>query len=323
MEKGKFIDFYRSRGKSEEETNQAVLFLEQFEYYLQGKKVDDATEDEISTFLKTRESLEAQDIVALARYFHVVGNTGSYVFMTRYLGGVGVIDSIISRYEQKEGKQAAQALQKAVPEPPIGTPHSEIPAFTSRFIDMVEKKAKPENLAWIMSGNNHGIPVSSFSEERKRYLESENIDEYLKDLHIRRVATLKEHCDEGKVWFEQKITQQVVDYVASNQEILSAVRDGDKLYATKIPYDPDSFLSEKDPVMRSYYACHCPFAREAIRNKDVNISENWCYCSAGFEKVIFETILGSELEIKLVSTALGGNDSCRFEISLKGVDYRK
>ncbi|MEZ4509167.1 MAG: hypothetical protein R2912_08180 [Eubacteriales bacterium] len=31
------------------------------------------------------------------------------------------------------------------------------------------------------------------------------------------VATLQEHCDTNTVWFEQIITQDVVDFVAANQ----------------------------------------------------------------------------------------------------------
>ncbi|MCJ7632538.1 glycosyltransferase, partial [Candidatus Bathyarchaeota archaeon] len=38
---------------------------------------------------------------------------------------------------------------------------------------------------------------------------------------------------EDKIWFDQEISQAVVNYVKSNQEILSAVKKGDKLYVTK------------------------------------------------------------------------------------------
>jgi hypothetical protein len=134
---------------------------------------------------------------------------------------------------------------------------------------------------------------------------------------------LQQYCDEKKIWFEQVITQEVIDYVRSNQEILSAVRDGDQLYVTKIPYDTLSHLAESEPRKKAFYACHCPFARESILSVTQSISENWCYCSGGFEKFPFDVILGQELKVKVLNTALKDDPICRFEISLAGVEYKK
>lgn len=92
----------------------------------------------------------------------------------------------------------------------------------------MEEHLGPELYRKLLAGNNHEIPKSSISAEEKFYGEINNIDEYLKDKHRRKVQELQQHCDEDKIWFEQKITQEVVDYVKSNQEILSGVEKIEK-----------------------------------------------------------------------------------------------
>jgi hypothetical protein len=143
------------------------------------------------------------------------------------------------------------------------------------------------------------------------------MEQYLKERHERRVAELQEFCDSGRVWYEQEITQPVVDYVKSNQEILSAVKKGNKLYVTKIPYDTVGFLNAENDTQKNYYACHCTLAREAILKEDTNIPSDWCYCSAGYAKFPFEQILDNELNVKVLNTALDGDGFCRFEIDLE------
>jgi hypothetical protein len=69
---------------------------------------------------------------------------------------------------------------------------------------------------------------------------------------------------QNRVWFEQSITPEVLDFVKGNQEVLSARLIDDKLYVTKIPYDTKAYLEAKTDDMKKYYGCHCPFAREAI-----------------------------------------------------------
>ena len=168
----------------------------------------------------------------------------------------------------------------------------------------------------MLAGNNHGIPAEAFDEEKALFAASESMDAFLKAQHKKQVADLQRHCDTNTVWYEQTITQEVVDFVAANQEIQSAVREGDVLYTTKIPYDPARYLAETDPVKKRYYACHCPFVREAILAGSPEVSENWCYCSGGFVKYPYEVILGRPLRVKLLQSVLRGDPVCRFAIDL-------
>ncbi len=146
---------------------------------------------------------------------------------------------------------------------------------------------------------------------------------YLRNRHQRKVEELTYHLENNIVWFEQIITKDAVEFVKSNQEILSGVIEDEKLYVTKIPYDIDNYLNTEDGKLKRFYACHCSFVRENILNDENDIPKEWCYCSAGFAKHPFEVILDQELEVKLIKTPIDGDYVCRFEIDLSNVEYKK
>jgi len=93
------------------------------------------------------------------------------------------------------------------------------------------------------------------------------------------------------------------------------VRDGDIIYVTKIPYMAKKYLREKDPKKKRYYACHCGWVREAIKS-DRKISPNFCYCSAGFEKRVWDVIFCQDVKADVLQTVLGGDLICKFSIHI-------
>lgn len=314
-------DYYAKRGFSPEQADEAVLSVQALESWLtpRAKSLDDVGVPQIRDYIRllieqNKNSPEA--LLALARYFYLAGRNEIYVYFTSLFGGEGVIESISERLGLLETPETAHELIDAVPKPPLGSDPAEYPAFTRALMQQLEEHLPEPTLRRALAGNHHQIPAEAFAEDQKLYQLSDSMDEFLRAKHAQQVANLQEHCDTNTVWYEQIITQNVVDFVAANQEIQSAVREGDTLYTTKIPYDPARYLAEKDPIMRRYYACHCPFAREAILRGEPEISANWCYCSGGFVKYPYEVILGRELRVELLESALKGDPVCRFAIHL-------
>ncbi|MDD4312359.1 MAG: hypothetical protein PHW41_07755 [Eubacteriales bacterium] len=278
-----------------------------------------ATREQIRAYLdafmdERRNTPEA--LLALARYFNLIGRSELYVYFTSLLGSAGVIDSIRNRLGELTHSAEAQALIGKVAHPPLGADPVDFPAFTRALMERLEQNLPRETLRNALAGNHHQIPAEAFTQDRALYRSSESIDAFLRARHARQVETLQRHCDDGTVWFEQIITQEVVDYVAQNQEIFSAVRERDTLYNTKIPYDPARYLAASDPIEKRYLACHCPFVREAILKGETHISGEWCYCSAGFAKHPYEVILGRELHVEVLQSVLRGDPVCRFAIHL-------
>ena len=224
------------------------------------------------------------------------------------------MSSIQERLKDVVGESLSTDIMASLKEPPLGSDIQAYPEFTHQFVMTLESHLPKETCHKVLAGNNHQIPGEAFLDEKAIFERLGSMDAYLEDLNQRQIAILQKHSDEGTVWFEQTITQDVVDFVSQNQEIMSAVRRGDWIYSTKIPYDPDRWLHSKDSDERRYLACHCPFVREAIRTHAIQFSATWCSCSAGFAKHPYEVILGRPLQVETLSSVLKGDDVCRFRI---------
>jgi len=326
MQKEELKSYYEQRGLSKKDLDFAFEILECFQSDINPTNIDEAKTKDIDRAIEGSLGgrFDAFSILlALGRYFKVAKKNNLYVHITKYLGKIGVLESIKERLCSLEGKSSVDLVFSEWEIPPLGTSPESMPGHLERFMDRLEAVLPDEKLKRVLAYNHHRIPKEAFEEEKRRYDESSTLEEYLLDLHKRSVKELQQHCDEDKVWYEQIITQRVVDYVDAHPDIQSAILKDDKLYVRKIPYDTEAFLNASTPREKAYHACHCPFAKEAILNDSVRISSNWCHCSGGFTKHQFEVLFGQELPVKSLELALRGDLFCRFEISLEGVDYKR
>lgn len=321
MKEKRLRELHSRREKSREETEQAVRFVRDLESDLdaQGIVLDEVKVEVVQAYIQERITNHENTLprlLAIARYFYIIERHDIYIYFASLFGGLGVIESIKERLQAKEGEDVCQSVFRNYKEIPLGTDPKEMPKAIETMMNGLLETVPPESVRNVLAGNNHGIPKESMNREKEFYEAAETLDDYLLERHQRKVKELQEYCDRKQVWYEQEITQEVVDYVKGNQEILSAVREGDTLYVTKIPYDGSHYLEAEDEKLKSYYACHCPFARESIMNQESVVSPQWCYCSGGFAKFPFEVLFDRELEVELLKSALAGDVICRFAIKL-------
>jgi hypothetical protein len=260
--------------------------------------------------------------IAMMRYFRVTKQHELFVRLTQYTGALDVLESIYSKMEKVIGKEKTERIQQVFPIPVLGTEIISLNRHTERFINHLKEHVSDLELKRILTDNHHLIPRSSFQKERIFYEASETLEDYLKDMHERHVQELQTFYEQDKVWYEQIITKDVIEFVRSNPEIMSAVLKDDALYITKIPYDTNQYLKAETNEMKAYHACHCPFAKASILEKGIHIDARWCYCSAGFTKLPFEVALDQELQIECISSALKGDPLCRFKIDLSGISHK-
>ncbi|MCX5977051.1 MAG: DUF6144 family protein [Coprothermobacterota bacterium] len=58
--------------------------------------------------------------------------------------------------------------------------------------------------------------------------------------------------------------------------------------------------------------------------KGTKVPPTWCYCSAGYEKTLFDNVFGESLEVEVQQSVLDGSERCRFAIKLpKSVVQKK
>ena len=324
MKEKEFREFLQEREMGEEEIDDAVEAVLEFEGEMEAKggTLESTTVEDLRehiSLLMSRGENSLDRLLALARYCHVTKRNDLYVYFTSILGGRRVLPSISERLESLVGEEARAKIFEGVETPPLGTPPEELPLMTKRLMDRLEEELPPEVYRRVLAGNHHRIPLEAFEGLKKLYDESESIDEFLKKKHERAVAELEEYSAEGKIWYEQEITPRVVEFVRGNQEVLGGVRKGDKIYFTKIPYDPDAYLRETDPLMKRYHACHCTLARATILTGEPEINPEWCYCSAGYGKTPYEVVFGEEVEVEMLENALAGDPRCRFAVKIPEV----
>lgn len=321
MNEQAFREFLATRKYTAAQTTAAVQTVGEFESWLaqRGREFAAAPLDDLKQFLaglirdgrNTRERL-----LDLARYCWHVKRNDFYIYFTALFGGLGVYDSIAERLEAVAGKTVRVEVFQGIAMPPLGSPPEAYPPITRLLMERLGRHLSPAQVRTVLAGNHHGIPVEGFEKHKAWFKELESIDGFLEKVHQEAVAELEEYLRTGRIWYEQEITPEVVEYVRSNQEILSAVRHGDRLYLTKIPYAGKEYLRETDPRMKRYYACHCPLARQAILMNDTDVQPDWCYCSGGFEKLKFDVVFEEPMDVEVLESALKGDSRCRFAIRI-------
>jgi hypothetical protein len=322
LKENAFRKYLKGRKLGATTTESSVAAVKEFEKYLRRKKkatLKSASVDVLRDYvsLLIEEDKNSKDrLIAIARYCYFAKKYDLYIYFTMILGASDVLPAIGERLATISGKAAHRRIFQDLEMPPLGSPQESYPKVTKTILDRMEAELPARTCRDILTWNYHKIPTEAFKENKERFEKAASIDEYLKDEHERLIKELEDCMREGRPWFEQEITPEVVEFVRGNQEICTGIRQGGKIYKTKIPYAPRQFLKEKDPAMRKYYMCHCQLVRTALRDGKPRIPATFCYCSAGYEKLHFDAIFGEPVEVELLETPLKGDARCRFAIKI-------
>ena len=312
-----FVKHLQQRGLSRKQVDFCLGAVKEFEQHLEkeGTSLDSVTVPMLRHYvaLLMAEGKNSMDrLIAVARYCGFAKKNGLFIYLVSLVGAADVLPGIGKRLATVSGEDVRKRVFKGIKMPPLGSPQEDYPPLTQKIVERMEAELPIETCRKILTWNYHNVPIEAFKEMKERFEETKSIDEFLADEHRRLVEELAGYVKEGRLWYEQEITQKVLEFVKDNQEICTGVRRGDRIYMTKIPFAPKQYLKEKDPTMKRYYACHCQLARTAIRDGEPKISRNFCYCSAGYEKLRFDAIFGEPVEVELLESALDGDERCRF-----------
>ena len=316
-----FRDRCAARGMDEAELSRAIATIEALEAKASsaGIVLETASPGFVEGHLaelRSRGDADETRIMAIARYFLVAGGEEVAIRLLAYLLPIGVIPAMSRRLGELEGAEIMERVMAGIPVPPEGSPPEAYPAAARTFTLALEAEVGSERARRVLTWNVHGIPASSLEDERRHFLAAPSIDAWLADHHEREVAVLARHAAEGSLWYEQRITPRVVDFVRADPEMRGGRRSGEFIYTTKIPYDPDRFLATSDPVEKRRLSCHCPFVASTIDADGAAVPALWCSCSAGYEKFRFDVVFGEETECEVLESVIAGDDRCRFAIRI-------
>jgi hypothetical protein len=317
----KYVEYLRGRGMAEDAIGSAVGYVKEYERRLkaQGRRLDSVTLDDVKTYVSELVAAgenTVERLVALQRYMNVADRKEEANYLYFLLSARLIYGSISERLAELTDGETRDRVFGRVSVPPVGSPVETFPEATRQLMDSLAEELSPEAYRRVLAGNHHRVPAEAFSRHREWLREASGIDGFLVRVHQEAVAEITRYMEEGRIWYEQEITPEVVEFVRGNQEILSAVRDGEWLYETKIPFAPKDWLVEKDPLMKRFYACHCPLARSAIISGEDDTPLDWCYCSGGYHKWMYDVVFGTETEVEVLESAVAGSDRCRFRIKI-------
>jgi len=253
--------------------------------------------------------------VALIRYANFMNKREIVAFLFGLIEGFGALDKLSETLKQTVGENKRNEIFEGIELPPLGTDSKDKPKVTKKIMERLEATLDKKTLKEIMSSGLDVGPKEWYSPMREKFLKSKSIDDFLKKRHEEAVELLEKHSREKSMFYAQEINEEVVEYIRNNPAIMGGVREGDTVYETKIPYMTKKYLREKDEKMKRYYACHCAWVREAIKS-GLEISPNFCYCSAGYHKRPWDIIFDQPVKADVIETVLKGDLVCRFAIHI-------
>ena len=318
MDREGYRELLKMRKLSDEKIEASIEIADRFESYLRAssKKTDtDKTWEFCNTLVEEGQN-SYDNFLALARYGRFTKNNAIYVAMLELLDGAEAQPNLYKKVGDVFGESVRDEAFAGVGVSVLGVLPPEKPFDMFPVIDRLIGLVGYAAMEQLLSACLRDLPDEYFMDERAKYIKAGDIDIYLKKKHQALVKLLQKCQQKGELFFSQEVTDDVVQYVKNNPEIESGVREGNLLYITKIPYNTMEFLTETDPTMKRYYACHCPWAREAIKTEVIQINPIFCYCSGGFSKKPWEIIFGQTLRVDLLELVLKGDFRCRFAVHL-------
>lgn len=89
-------------------------------------------------------------------------------------------------------------------------------------------------------------------------------------------------------------------------------RVGNLIHITKVPFNPRGYRNAQTEQEKRNTYCHCPI----VRKTDLKISSTICCCSGGWDKQLWEGILGEPLRVELTKSLLRGDECCVHTIEI-------
>jgi len=310
-----------ARSKLDEKTVRAhVKVVREFEIFLRKKNrnLNNATAADVQSFV-TRLIKKSENswvnFLGLLRYSRFVSNRKGEVTLLELMDGSDVLENLSAILKNAVGESKHDEVFDGIGLPPLGTHSKDKPRTTRKFMENLETRLGEKKTREILSSGPHAGPKEEYLPVKQDFMASNSLDDFLEKKRKEYVELLEKHMKEKTLYFTQEIDEEVLDYVRKTPTCQVGVREGDVIYVTKIPYMTKKYLHEKDLKRKRYYYCHCPWVREAILS-DVKISPNFCYCSAGFEKRVWDVIFDQPVEAKVLETVLRGDSICKFAIHL-------
>ncbi|UCD00691.1 MAG: hypothetical protein JSV23_07305 [Promethearchaeota archaeon] len=105
-----------------------------------------------------------------------------------------------------------------------------------------------------------------------------------------------------------KIAKKIAEETTEIEQIIAKINN-------QVPWC-GKWKLDGNKISSTCLECGCPL----IRNKIVVPNGTFCYCSVGWTKKIFETLLKRPVDVELKKSKGAGDDICKFNIFFKNIE---
>ena len=297
-----------------EKMEPALALAERFEQFsVQAGGLSTATAWAFSNMLIAEGQNNQDNFLTLARFGLFIHNNPVFVAFLEVLDGGEAQENLYKRLAETYGETFRDTLFAGIGVAPYGLPTPEKPRYMQQIIGRLDKALGTEACRALLADSLRDLP--DYAWERDVYRSCASVDEYLIKKKERFIEQLEICLREGRLFFAQEVTDEVLEFIRNEPEMGGGVRIGNIVFETKIPFLTKEYLSESNPQLKRYYYCHCPWAREAVKSGE-EVAPIFCNCSAGFHKKPWEGALGQKIHVEVLESVLKGDDRCRFAIHL-------
>jgi hypothetical protein len=314
MDKQGFQTMLVGRKVPAEKMDSALALAERFEQYAaQVGGFSTETAWAFSKILVAEGQNSEENFITLARYGLFIKNNIVYLAFLEVLDGGEAQENLYKRVAEQYGETLRDEVFAGIGAAPYGLPTPEKPRYMQPAIERLEIALGAEACRALISDSLRDLP--DYAWEREIYQSCASVDEYLVQKKQKFIEQVEACQREGRLFFAQEVTDEVLACIRSEPEMGGGVRVGNIVYETKIPFLTKQYLAESDPALKRYFYCHCPWAREAVKSGE-KVAPIFCNCSAGFHKKPWEGALGQKVQVEVLESVLKGDDRCRFAIHL-------
>ncbi|MBC8415956.1 MAG: hypothetical protein ISS80_02875 [Candidatus Cloacimonetes bacterium] len=177
--------------------------------------------------------------------------------------------------------------------------------WTENLMKMLKENLTQDEINEVMTGCACITPKDYLENIRKEYA-------ITKDL--KKVHTMLQEAFEKFIRQYKNLNDEQMELLRKKGWGSAGKLEGNTILSTKIPKEFHKYFQTTDIQKKKYYYCHCPRIRDLFLNNEKTLDVNYCYCSAGFTKDIWEYILQKKVRVEIIESLMKGDAVCKIKI---------
>jgi len=323
MKRDEFKTLLEGYGYNERQVGDCLSGVELLETFAGGHVpsvgLDRLGAGQLSPFLaslRERELVTRNRLIGIYHYAGMIANYDLQVGILELLDGYEILGNLHRVIGEVRGEDVQANVFEGVELPPLGTVPDDWTRVNAVVFPRLQAATDADTVKRILRSGLRNLPDAQYQPAKERYEAVGGVDAFLESRGQQHLDRLIEHRDNGTPYFNQRITDDVIDFVKATPEIGRGVRDGNTIIEIKIPHQSVEYLATSDPREKQYRVCHCPVVKPSILSDELDISPAFCDFCPSFNAKPWEVIFGRKLDYDVIESALRGDLWCKFAIHL-------